>query len=83
MHKCKSSSSYPRNQERTGDFQNEFSWLMFKAVCLPVYKFFNGMIASGLNNGRSKTDVINMSTPPKEGYCILLVSLFAITSSRT
>ena len=41
-----------------------FPSLIFKRVYLPFSKFSNRMITSELNNGRSKTDVVLMSTPP-------------------
>ena len=50
---------YPQH---TSDFQNIFAWLIFKIFHLPVYKFSNRMISSGLNNGRSKTGAVNVQS---------------------
>ena len=62
---CKSLSSNRRNHEHARDFQRKFSSLIFEEVYLTVYKFLNRMITSGLNNVRSKTDVVKMTTLPK------------------
>ena len=40
-----------------------FPWLTFEKVYLPVSKLSGRMTTSGLNNGRSKIGVVNMSTP--------------------
>ena len=66
MYMCKYFGSYPRNFEHKKDFQKYFSSLIFETVYLPVAKFSNGIITSGLNNGRSKTNVVNMFTLPKQ-----------------
>ena len=54
---------YPRYHQHTNDFQNIFPRLIFNIFHLPVFKFSNRMITFGLNNGRSKTGVVNMFTP--------------------
>ena len=61
-------SSYPSTGPRTHEeCPKKFSWRISKKVYLPVSKFSNRMITSGLNNGRLNTSDVNMSTPPK--YC--------------
>ena len=63
MHSCKLFGNYSRNHECKKDFKN-VSWLISEKVYLPLCKFSNRMMTSGLNNGQSKTGVVNMSTPP-------------------
>ena len=55
MHSCKFSGNYPRNQKLMRNFNKKITWL--------VSEFSNRMMTSGLNNGRLKTGVVNMSTP--------------------
>ena len=45
-------------------FPKKFPWLISQIVNLPSPKFSKRMIKSGLNNGQSKTGVVNMSNPP-------------------
>ena len=47
-------SQYPCNHEHARDFQTIFSSLISKNVYLPVSKFSNTIITSGLNNGDEK-----------------------------
>ena len=53
---------------------------MSKKVYPPAYKFSNGMMTSGLNNGRLKTGVFNISTPPYD--LVKLVKLVGQTLER-
>ena len=64
MHRYKLYSIYPRNHELAKDFQKVFSSLIFENVYLPVPRLSSRMTVSGLNNGRSKLGVVNMSICP-------------------
>ena len=46
--------------------ETNFPWLISKKVYLFVSKLLNRMIKSGLNNGQSKTSVVNISARPLE-----------------
>ena len=60
MYSCKIFGSYPRHHEHAKDFF--CSSLMFKKVYLPVFKFSNRLVTSGLSNEQSKTGVVIIST---------------------
>ena len=66
MYSCKLFGSYPCDNKHTKDFQNIFSWLISVKVYLSAPIFSKRIIKSGLNNGRWKTDVVNMSLPHKQ-----------------
>ena len=63
MHSTKLFRTYPRNHEHKRNFRKEFPWLISKNVYLSLCKFSNRTLISGLNNGRLKTGVVNLSTP--------------------
>ena len=58
MYTYKSFPTYPHNHKHENDFKKKFS-------LATVSKFSIRMMTSELNNGRSKTGVVNMSTPPQ------------------
>ena len=64
IYSCELFGIYPRTHERKRDLKKVFSWIISKKVYPPPCEFSNRMMASGLNNGRLKTGVVNMSTAP-------------------
>ena len=58
MHSCDLFGIYSGNCEKKFFFS-----FIFEKLYLPVSKLSNRLKTSGLNNGRSKTGVVNMSTP--------------------
>ena len=64
MHSCELFGTYSRDHERKRDFQKNFPWEIFEKIFLPLCKFSNRMMTSGLNNGRSEIGIVNMSTLP-------------------
>ena len=63
MYTCKLFGVYPRNPRIYEGFPKKVFFSYFKKVYIPLSKFSNRIIISGLNNGRSKIGVVSMSTP--------------------
>ena len=59
IYSCKLFGTYPCSHKQTKDFQKVFPWPLYEKVSLLVCKFSNRRITSGLNNGCSKTGVVN------------------------